>query len=107
MHRRHSLRHSFLTGGFLTVVLLLTSGATAIQTDKGDPNAGLAGKLLVATPGRGDPLFIETVIYIVKDDREGTLGLVINRPLAKGSLQDLLKGFGAEENDAKGDIIVH
>src|SRR6185437_5642326 len=64
-----------------------------------------AGQLLVATDEMRDPRFSETVIYIVKDNSEGTLGLVINRPLAKGSLEDLLKGFGADGSGAKGEIV--
>ncbi|MGN6719107.1 MAG: YqgE/AlgH family protein, partial [Candidatus Binatia bacterium] len=54
-----------------------------------------------------DPRFVETVIYIVKDNSEGTLGLVINRPLAMGPIDDLLKGFGAEPLLSKREVIVH
>ena len=66
-----------------------------------------AGQLLVATDEMRDPRFSETVIYIVKDNSEGTLGLVINRPLAKGPIDDLLKGFGAEPLSSKREVIVH
>lgn len=67
----------------------------------------IAGQLLVASPEMKDPRFVETVIYMVKDSAEGALGLVINRPLAKGSMQDLLKGLGSEIEGAKGDIVIH
>jgi putative transcriptional regulator len=66
-----------------------------------------AGELLVATPEMGDPRFAEAVIYIVKHNSEGAMGLVINRPLAKGPVRDLLKGFGIEDIDAKGEVIIH
>lgn len=68
---------------------------------------GLAGQLLVASPEMKDPRFVETVIYMVKDDREGALGLVINRPLAKGPIQDLLKGFHADTQGVKGEIVIY
>ena len=66
-----------------------------------------AGQLLVATPEMRDPRFAEAVIYMVKHNGEGAMGLVINRPLAKGPVKDLLQGFGIENQDAKGEIIIH
>ena len=65
----------------------------------GDTPAGerfLTGQLLVATAEMKDPRFAEAVIYLVKHDEEGAFGLVVNRPLAKGSYEDLLKSFGTD-----------
>jgi len=67
----------------------------------------LAGQFLVASEEMKDPRFVETVIYMVKDNTEGTLGLVINRPLAKGPIDDLLKGFGAAPKGSKREIVIH
>ena len=67
----------------------------------------LTGQLLVASTEMTDPRFVETVIYLVKHDAEGAFGLVINRPLAKGSLEDLLKELGIGEEHASGDIVLH
>lgn len=39
-----------------------------------------AGKLLVATPRLIDPNFFRTVILMLQDDDEGTVGVVLNRP---------------------------
>lgn len=39
-----------------------------------------AGKLLVATPRLLDPNFYRTVILMLQDDEEGTIGIVLNRP---------------------------
>jgi putative transcriptional regulator len=66
-----------------------------------------AGQLLVATEEMADPRFAETVIYIVKHDAAGTLGLVINRPLAKGPIDDLLKGFGDDAKGSKLEVSIH
>jgi putative transcriptional regulator len=66
-----------------------------------------AGQLLVASEQMRDPRFLETIIYIVKRDSQGTLGLVINRPLATGPIDDLLKGFGSEPMSSKREVIVH
>ncbi len=70
-------------------------------------NQFIAGQLLVATPDMRDPRFGETVIYMVQHDAKGAMGLVINRPIAQGPIADLLKGLGAESEDAKGEIIIH
>lgn len=67
----------------------------------------LAGQLLIATPEMEDPNFFETVIYMVEHNEDGAMGLVINRPLGKGPVADLLKGLGAESEDASGEIILH
>jgi len=76
-------------------------------TTAADQDRFIAGQLLIATPEMKDPRFAETVIYMVKHDADGAFGLVINRPMAKGSFEDLLKGFGTEINDAKGEVVIH
>ena len=44
-------------------------------------SAGLAGRLLVATPLLGDPNFRRTVVLVVEHEPDqGTLGVVLNRP---------------------------
>jgi len=90
--------------GFLLIfiaVLQPTSIAIAEQ------ESYVAGELLVATEQMKDPRFVETVIYIVRHNEEGAFGLVINRPLAKGPIEDLLKGFGVDSEGAKGEIVLN
>ena len=65
------------------------------------------GQLLVATAEMEDPRFAESVIYIVKHDLTGAMGLVINKPMAKGLIDDLLKGFGLERKNSKREIVIH
>jgi len=86
------------------IAYLLTQGYSPIGAED---KTNFAGQLLVATDEMRDPRFIETVIYIVKDNSEGTLGLVINRPLARGPVDDLLKGFGSEPTSSQLEVIVH
>lgn len=40
----------------------------------------LTGKLLVSNPLMGDPNFVRTVILMIEDGEEGSMGLVLNRP---------------------------
>jgi putative transcriptional regulator len=89
------------------VLLLCALWIPLGATKAGEQNDYLTGQLLVATPEMKDPRFVETVIYMVKHNPEGAFGLVINRPLAKGPIEDLLKGFGMDSSGAKGEIIIH
>jgi putative transcriptional regulator len=91
--------------GILSILLAL--GLPLIAAKAAERSEDLTGQLLVATPEMRDPRFVETVIYIVKHDAAGTFGLVINRPLAKGPIEDLLKSFGVDSAGAKGEIIIH
>jgi putative transcriptional regulator len=92
----------------LVLALLLGAQCTfPAGVESAQRNDYLTGQLLVATPEMRDPRFVETVIYMVKHDAQGAMGLVINRPLAKGPIGDLLKGFGIESKEAKGEIIIH
>ena len=91
--------------GLLSIFLALS--LPLVAADAAEQSEDLTGQLLVATPEMRDPRFVETVIYIVKHGAEGAFGLVINRPLAKGPVEDLLKGFGMDSGGAKGEIIIH
>jgi len=98
-------RLAYWRNGILSIFLVLS--LPLIATNAAEESDYLTGQLLVATPEMRDPRFVETVIYMVKHSAEGAFGLVINRPLAKGPVEDLLKGFGIDSSGAKGEIIVH
>ncbi len=92
----------------VSALLLLCAAAVASpQPLAAEETEYLKGQLLVATPELNDPNFVETVIFMIEHDENGAMGLVINRPLAKGPIGDLLKGLGAESEDAGGEIILH
>jgi putative transcriptional regulator len=40
----------------------------------------MRGRLLVASPDLGDPNFARTVVLVLEHNKEGALGLVLNRP---------------------------
>ena len=94
----------FIRLGVLGIVTWLISPQSVALTAEPQP---IAGQLLVAAQGMQDPRFVGSVIYIVKHDHEGTLGLLINRPIAQGSIDDLLKGFGAAAKDSTVEIVIH
>lgn len=41
----------------------------------------IQGRALVASPYLTDPNFLRSVVYILKHDEEGAIGLVLNRPM--------------------------
>jgi putative transcriptional regulator len=50
----------------------------------GDRGQSLAGSLLIAHPNMLDPNFRRTVLFVsAHDDKDGALGVIINRPLEK------------------------
>ncbi len=99
MFRRCILRLAFFSFCFFNI--------TVAWLDAGQGAELTAGQLLVATAETRDPRFFETVIYMVEHTSDGAWGLVINRPMAKGPIKDLLQGFGIESDDAAGEIVIH
>jgi putative transcriptional regulator len=66
--------------------------------------ASLAGQLLVAAPSMGDPRFYQTVIMLVRHDRTGAMGIVVNRPLQERPLAALLEALGEKADGASGNV---
>ena len=55
-------------------------------------HVSLAGQLLIATPAMGDPRFERTVILMVRHDKDGAFGIVVNRPAGERPLAELVLG---------------
>jgi putative transcriptional regulator len=91
----------------LLAIVMLTGVATdAARGPERDPtSSSLAGRLLVATPDLQDPNFRETVVYMIHHDENGAMGLVVNRVLGSGPLDDLLERLGIDA-DGKADVEV-
>lgn len=67
----------------------------------------LTGRLLVATRKIGDPRFFRSVIYLVRHDETGAMGLVVNRAVGTRPLREVLQALESTADDARGDIRVH
>jgi len=68
---------------------------------------GLAGQFLVATDTLRDPRFARTVIYMVRHDATGAMGLVVNRPVRDMPLAPLLRKFGLDDRGVTGSVRAH
>ena len=91
----------------VVVTLLTLASLVAGHAASDTTPLALAGQLLVALDDNRDPRFVETVIYMLRHDGDGAMGLVVNRPLAEVAAGELLARFGVRDTTAQGDIRVH
>src|ERR1700746_2551467 len=89
-----------LPAAAILAALLLVPAADPADT------AFLTGQLLIAAPTIGDPRFAHTVILMVKHDKDGALGIVINRPVGEESIASLLEGPGEDVSGIDGNLRV-
>ncbi len=68
------------------------------------PTPSLQGQFLIATPAMRDPRFDHAVILMMRHDRDGALGIVINRPLGEKPMVDILAAFGKKDVAAVGNV---
>ncbi len=94
---RHSLRI------LLPLVALLVGSASGGIADETGPES-FAGKLLVADKSMLDPRFAQSVIYLVRHDEKGAFGLIINKPLVKIPLADLLRQLDVEGTETQAEL---
>src|SRR5258708_18053608 len=77
----------------------------ALPTRTDAPEHGsLTGHLLIAAPTMGDPRFAHTVILMVRHDRNGALGIVINRPIGERPLASILEALGEKDTAVAGQV---
>jgi putative transcriptional regulator len=93
----------------LAVALLAPAGPIAAPTpppDTAPAQGSLQGQLLIASPQIGDPRFSHTVILIVRHDRTGALGLIINRPFDERTIKSVLAAIGRADDTVEGKVQV-
>ena len=86
----------------LFVAAMMCGAAAPDHSDSGS----LAGQLLVAAPTIGDPRFAHTVILMVKHDKAGAFGIIINRPVGERSISELLEAAGDDAAGIAGTVRV-
>lgn len=87
------------------------AGAPVRAAQDAGPALGtsLAGQMLVASPHMPDPRFAQTVIFMVRHDETGAMGLVVNRPGGRAAIGALARDFGLTIQPEPGanSLIVH
>jgi putative transcriptional regulator len=66
----------------------------------------LAGQLLVAAPDQHGTAFDRTVILMVRHNKEGAVGIVINRPGARRPIAEVLAQLGGDVSGVTGEVRV-
>jgi putative transcriptional regulator len=64
----------------------------------------VAGQLLIATPALSGPPFEHAVILVVRHNKDGALGIVVNHPLAEQPITAVLRAFGADASGVSGKV---
>jgi putative transcriptional regulator len=95
------IRHIPVLAAALLVLCLDAALPTAAQAPA---TASLAGQLLVASPSMGDPRFAGTVILMVRHDKDGAFGIVVNRPIGERPLAAILEIIGEKDAAVAGTI---
>jgi putative transcriptional regulator len=103
------LRPLATVGAALLLALALAStGAAPERAPALQPAADtLGGQLLVATEQLQDPRFIRTVVYLVRHDASGAMGLIVNRRVGEMPLAALMQQLGLDASGANGTMRIH
>jgi putative transcriptional regulator len=89
------------------VLLALHAPTFALARTETEPrNPSLAGQLLVATPDMADPRFSRSVILIVRHERDGALGITINRPIQELPIARLLEALGLDSHGIAARVLL-
>ena len=102
---RNWLKRSMMT--FTVLVALAPLPAAAPSKPEVVPeDISLAGQLLVASPEIGDARFDRTVVLLLRHNRSGALGIVINRPIEEQPLASLMEAIGEEAAGVEGRVLL-
>jgi len=97
-----------LGGAGMTVGAVALTAALLAPASPPQGHAGsLAGQLLVAMPELDDPNFARTVVFMLRHDADGAMGLVVNRPIGDIPLATLLEETGGVGTGATGTVRLH
>jgi putative transcriptional regulator len=92
----------------LALGFLAHAAATVSQNGDTPPKpSGLAGQLLVAAEEMSDPRFVQTVIFMIRHDARGAMGVVVNRPIGEVPIARLFEGMGLDATGFRGNIRLH
>jgi len=96
---------------FVALVVAAFGAGPAIAAT-GDPDnlavtRSLAGRLLAATGAIRSVPFAGSVIYLLKHNRTGAIGLIVNRPVERRPIETVVRAMGLPPVGVDGDIAVH
>src|SRR5581483_3673781 len=98
--------HWFNRLGLSAAILMLPA---LTLTERWQPPAtaqesSLSGQLLIAAADMFDPRFARTVILMVRHDRNGAFGIIVNRPVGERPWSALLHAIGDSATTVEGNV---
>jgi putative transcriptional regulator len=102
---RNWLKRSMMTFTVLVALAALPAAAPS-KLEVVPEDISLAGQLLVASPEIGDARFDRTVVLLLRHNRSGALGIVINRPIEEEPLASLMEAIGEEAAGVEGRVLL-
>jgi putative transcriptional regulator len=84
------------------VAALLFFAVAAAAAEQPLPPEPAPGQLLVAAATMQDPRFARSVILLLRHDKTGAFGLIINRPIAERPLADMIASIGKKDGKSGG-----
>lgn len=88
----------------LAVLAAAAPPTPGAEQDAVPEGTGTPGQLLVASPDLDDPPFDQAVVLLLRHDKNGAMGVIINRPVEKRSLASVMKAIGADPKGVKGEV---
>ena len=67
----------------------------------------LEGKFLIASPNISDPRFSKTLIYMISDSYEGSMGVIVNKPAININPKDIFYNLKEYDLQKDQDYMVH
>ena len=64
----------------------------------------LEGKFLIASPNISDPRFSKTLIYMISDSYEGSMGVIVNKPAININPKDIF--YNLKEYDLQKWVLI-
>jgi putative transcriptional regulator len=95
---------AFARMALMVAVWLVPVAAPSAEAPAPASANSLAGWLLVAAPDIDDSRFSGAVIYIVHQDQDGALGIVINQPIGLRGYAEILDAMGEDAKGASGTV---
>ena len=71
-----------------------------------DKYNSLEGKFLIASPSITDTRFSKCLIYMVTDDEEGSMGIIVNKPALNLSIQNVFEEVSRDHVPSDKDPII-
>jgi putative transcriptional regulator len=95
-----------IAAGFLLGAVLVSAPLAPLPSARAQ-STSLTGQLLVATDDLKDPRFTRAVIFIIRHDADGAMGMIVNRPLGEAPLAAVLEQAGMDGTGVTGSVRMH